>query len=169
MSQFESSPNLNRSARRRTRSPSPHDQLRPRKRQRRGRHRFSPPLLVNRPLSASSIATSIGQYYGVGDEDGLGNLFASYPETFTTAPRPHGSRGLHEPPWELRFDHEVHLSNDFPSGGRQSLRVRIPIPGPETDPLSCSPLQSAQQQQSSPTRAEFQSALKLVRQYQEGP
>ncbi|RKK06573.1 hypothetical protein BFJ65_g18471 [Fusarium oxysporum f. sp. cepae] len=148
----------------RTRSPSPSDQLHARKRRRQSRQsRFSPPLLANRPRSASSIGTSISQYYGVGDEDTLGNLFASYPQTFSTAPQPHGSQGLHEPPWELRFDYEIHLSNDFLTQGRRQQRVRIPIPGPETDPLpSSSPPQSAREQ-SSPTKAEFQSALKLVR------
>ncbi|KAH6881053.1 hypothetical protein B0T10DRAFT_379172, partial [Thelonectria olida] len=63
----------------------------------------------------------------------------------------------------LRFDHEIHLSNDFPTFGRQSLRTRIPIPGPEADPLpSSSPPQLAQEQPS-PPRTDFQSALKLVR------
>ncbi|EGU71885.1 hypothetical protein FOXB_17607 [Fusarium oxysporum f. sp. conglutinans Fo5176] len=115
------------------------------------------------PRSAGSNGTSIGQYYGVGDEDALGNLFASYPQTFTTAPRPHGSQGLHEPPWELRFDHEIHLSNDFPTFGRKLLRTRIPVPGPEADLLPSPPPPQSAQEQPSPPRAEFQSALKLVR------
>ncbi|KAJ3453593.1 hypothetical protein MRS44_017840 [Fusarium solani] len=151
-------------------SPSPSDQLRPRKRQRQSQHtRFSPPLPVltntgrSPSASSSSIGTSIGPYYGIGDEDTLGNLFASCPQAFTTAPRPHGSQGLHESRWELRFDHEIYLSNDFLPQGRRRQRVRIPIPGPETHSLpSSSPSQSAQEQSSS-TRAEFQSALKLVR------
>ncbi|KAG7001028.1 PKS-NRPS hybrid synthetase [Fusarium oxysporum f. sp. conglutinans] len=148
----------------RTRSPSPSDQLQARKRRRQSRQsRFSPPLLANRPRSASSIGTSISQYYGVGDEDILGNLFASYPQTFSTAPQPYESQGLHELPWELRFDYEIYLSNDFLTQGRRQQRVRIPIPRPETDLLpSSSPPQSAREQ-SSPTKAEFQSALKLVR------
>ncbi|KAH7142280.1 hypothetical protein DER46DRAFT_581692 [Fusarium sp. MPI-SDFR-AT-0072] len=76
--------------------------------------------------------------------------------------QPHGSQGLHGPLWELRFDHEVYLSNDFPSRGGRPQRVRIPIPGPETDLLpSYFPPQSSQEQ-SSPARAEFQSALELV-------
>jgi MULE transposase domain/FAR1 DNA-binding domain len=151
------------SQRHRTRSPSPDDELRPRKRQRQSRQsRFSTPLLANSPQSASSIATSIAQYYGAGDEDALGNIFASYPETFTTAPWPHGSRGLNEPPWELRFDQEIYLSNDFLARGRQLQRVRMPIPGPEINQIpSYSPPQSAYKQ-SSPTRAQFQSALRLV-------
>ncbi|KAK2129038.1 hypothetical protein NOF04DRAFT_1343948 [Fusarium oxysporum II5] len=113
----------------RTRSPSPSNQLHARKQRRQSRQsRFSPPLLANRPRSASSIRTSISQYYG-----------------------------------ELRFDYEIHLSNDFLTQGRRQQQVRIPIPGPETNPLpSSSPPQSAREQ-SSPTKAEFQSALKLVR------
>ncbi|KXJ85034.1 hypothetical protein Micbo1qcDRAFT_96439, partial [Microdochium bolleyi] len=63
----------------------------------------------------------------------------------------------------LRFDHEIHLSNDFPTRGRRSQRVRMPIPGPEIgQPPACSPQQSAQEQ-FSPTRPQFQSALRLVR------
>ncbi|KAH6874276.1 hypothetical protein B0T10DRAFT_541184 [Thelonectria olida] len=63
----------------------------------------------------------------------------------------------------LRFDQEIHLSNDFPTRGTRSRRVRIPIPGPEIDQLpSFSPSQPAQEQ-SSPIRPQFQSALKLVR------
>ncbi|KAJ3455755.1 hypothetical protein MRS44_017237 [Fusarium solani] len=164
MLQSESPFNSESNSRRRTRSPSPSCESRPRKRQRQIRQAsFSPPLLANRPRSASSNGTSIGQYYGVGDGDAIGNLFASYPQTFTTAPRPHGSQGLHEPRWELRFDHELYLSNDFPSQGGRRQRVIIPIPGPETDLLpSYSPPQSPREQ-SSPTRVEFQSAFKLVR------
>lgn len=138
-------------------SDSPSSQFPPRKRQRQSYQGSS------RPPSASSTGTSIGRHYGVGDEEALENIFASYPETFTTAPRPHGSRGMNEPPWELRFDQEIHLSNDFHTSRRRSQRVRIPIPGPEADQLpSSSPPQSAQEQ-SSPTKDEFQSALKLVR------
>jgi hypothetical protein len=150
-------------SRRRTRRPSPSDQSRPRKRQRQSRQAgFSPPLHTDRPQSARSTA-SISQYYGIGDEDALGNIFASYPQTFTNFPRLHGSQGLHEPPWELRFDREIYLSNDFLSGRIRSQRVRIPIPGPETDPLSSySPPQPAPRPPT-PTRAEFKSALKLVR------
>lgn len=76
----------------RTRSPSPSDQLRPTKRPRPSQlPRFSPPLLANRSPSASSIATSIEQHDGIGDQDALGNLLASYPQTFSSFPRPHGS------------------------------------------------------------------------------
>ncbi|KAH7460217.1 hypothetical protein FOMA001_g19619 [Fusarium oxysporum f. sp. matthiolae] len=164
MSQFEPPHSSESNSRRRTRRPSPSDQSRPRKRQQQTRPaRFSPPLLTDRPESATSTATSIDQYYGIGDEDALGNLFASYPQTFSSFPRPHGSQGLHEPPWELRFDHEIHLSNNFPSGRTRSQRVRIPVPGPETDlPLSASSPRSTQRPPTA-TRAEFESALKLVR------
>ncbi|KAJ3455672.1 hypothetical protein MRS44_017154 [Fusarium solani] len=131
MSQSEPPYRSESNSRRRTRRPSPSDQSRPRKRQRQARPaRFSPPLLTDRPQSATSTATSIDQYYGIGDEDALGNLFASYPQTFSSFPRPHGS---------------------------------IPIPGPETDLLlSSSPPQSTQRPPIA-TRADFKSALKLVR------
>ncbi|KAG4274334.1 hypothetical protein FPRO04_14530 [Fusarium proliferatum] len=163
MSQSEPPHSSESNSRRRTRRPSPSDQSRPRKRQQQTRPaRFSPPLLTDRPESATSTATSIDEYYGIGDEDALGNLFASYPQTFSSFPRPHGSQGLHEPPWELRFDHEIHLSNNFPSGRTRSQRVRIPIPGPETDLLLSASSRSTQRPPTA-TRAEFESALKLVR------
>ncbi|KAH7119218.1 hypothetical protein EDB81DRAFT_248672 [Dactylonectria macrodidyma] len=128
-------------------------QSRPRKRQRQYQSDSS------RPPSSNSTGTSIGRHYGVGDDDALYNLFASYPETFTTAPRPHGSRGLNEPPWELRFDQEIQLSNDFTTRGTRSQRVRMPIPGPEIGQLPSSSPQQSAQQQSSPTKPQFQSAL----------
>ncbi|GKU11823.1 unnamed protein product, partial [Fusarium langsethiae] len=132
-------------SRRHARSPSPSCESRSRKRQRQSRQAsLSSSILASRPRSASSTGTSVGRYYGAGDGD------------------PHGSQGLHEPLWELRFDHEIYLSNDFPSRGGRPQRVRIPIPGPETDILpSYFPPQSPQAQ-SSPARAEFQSALELV-------
>jgi hypothetical protein len=141
-SEFLSSLEDNLERRIRSPSPSPSDQSCPRKRQRQSRHaRLSPPLLTNRSPSANSIGTSVGQHYGVGDGDAIGNLFASYPQTFSTVPRPHGSRGLHEPRWKLRFDHEIHLSNDFLPQRRRRQHVRIPIPGPEAHPLpSTTPL-----------------------------
>ncbi|KAM5360072.1 hypothetical protein ACJA88_014951 [Fusarium oxysporum] len=163
MLQSESPPSSESDSRRHARSPSPSCESRSRKRQRQSRQAsFSPPILASRPRSASSTGTSVGRYYGAGDGDAVENLFASYPRIFTTAPQPHGSQGLHEPLWELRFDHEIYLSNDFPSRGGRPQRVRIPIPGPETDILpSYFPPQSPQEQ-SSPARAEFQSALELV-------
>ncbi|KAH7471734.1 hypothetical protein FOMA001_g13154 [Fusarium oxysporum f. sp. matthiolae] len=163
MLQSESPPSSESDSRRHARSPSPSCESRSRKRQRQSRQAsFSPPILASRPRSPSSTGTSVGRYYGAGDGDAIENLFASYPRIFTTAPQPHGSQGLHEPLWDLRFDHEIYLSNDFPSRGGRPQRVRIPIPGPETDILpSYFPPQSPQEQ-SSPARAEFQSALELV-------
>ncbi|KAG7423436.1 PKS-NRPS hybrid synthetase [Fusarium oxysporum f. sp. raphani] len=150
---------------RRPRSLSPSNQIHREKRQRTSRQAsFSPPLLVNRPNSASSSAASIGQYYGIGDEDTLSNLFASYPQTFSTFPLPHGSQGLHEPAWDLRFDYEIYLLNEFPSGRTRLQRVRVPIPGPEIDPPPFSSPPEPAQRPSTPTRAEFESAMKIVRQ-----
>ncbi|RKK65216.1 hypothetical protein BFJ69_g16488 [Fusarium oxysporum] len=128
----------------------------------------SPPLLTNRPPSASSTATSstatsIGKYYGIGDEDTLGNLFASYPQTFSTIPQPHGSQGLHEPAWDLRFDYEIYLQNDFLSRRMQHQRVRAPIPGPEIDPLPSNYPPESIQQPPIATKAEFESVMKVVR------
>ncbi|KAJ0126972.1 hypothetical protein HZ326_29921, partial [Fusarium oxysporum f. sp. albedinis] len=163
MLQSESPLSSQSDSRRHARSPSPSCESRSRKRQRQSRQAsLSPSILASRPRSASSTGTSVGPYYGAGDGDAIENLFASYPRIFTTTPQPHGSQGLHEPLWELRFDHEIYLSNDFPSRGGRPQRVRIPIPGPETDILpSYFPPQSPQAQ-SSPARAEFQSALELV-------
>jgi len=39
-------------------------------------------------------STQLKGYYGVGDGDTIANLFASYPQTITTAPWPHRSQGL---------------------------------------------------------------------------
>ncbi|KAG7432514.1 PKS-NRPS hybrid synthetase [Fusarium oxysporum f. sp. raphani] len=98
------------------------------------------------------------------DEDTLSNLFASYPQTFSTFPLPHGSQGLHEPAWDLRFDYEIYLLNEFPSGRTRLQRVRVPIPGPEIDPPPFSSPPEPAQRPSTPTRAEFESAMKIVRQ-----
>ncbi|KAG6997364.1 PKS-NRPS hybrid synthetase [Fusarium oxysporum f. sp. conglutinans] len=123
MLQSESPPSSESDSRRHARSPSPSCESRSRKRQRQSRQAsFSPPILASRPRSASSTGTSVGRYYGAGDGDAIENLFASYPRIFTTAPQPHGSQGLHEPLWELRFDHEIYLSNDFPSRGGRPQR-----------------------------------------------
>ncbi|OAQ59514.1 Zn(2)-C6 fungal-type DNA-binding domain-containingprotein [Purpureocillium lilacinum] len=121
-----------RRSRKRARTPSPREEPQEPRPLKRRRHSpqsdCSPSMTVGSPRSAAS-ATSIGQYYGLGDEDALGNLFASYPRSFTTVPHPHGSQGLHEPWWELRFDHEMYLSNDFLSALPRSQRVGIAIPG----------------------------------------
>ncbi|ORY67136.1 uncharacterized protein BCR38DRAFT_426164 [Pseudomassariella vexata] len=118
-------------AQRRARSPSSSSQSRPSKRQRCHRSNDSP-----RPPSSSSggtsIGTSIGKYYGIGDKESLDNIFASFPQTFTTVPEPHGSRGRYQPLWELRNDHEIYLSNDLLPNNRDHQRVRTPIPGPES-------------------------------------
>ncbi|KAJ0127764.1 hypothetical protein HZ326_29128 [Fusarium oxysporum f. sp. albedinis] len=151
MSQPEPTHSSESNSRRRTRRPSPSDQSRQTR-----LAELGPPLLTDRLQSATSTETSIDQYYGNGDEDALGNLFASYPQAFSSFPQPHGSQGL-------QFDHEIHLSNNFPSGQTRSQRIRTRIPGPETDlPLSSSPPQSTQRPPIA-TRAEFGSALKLVR------
>lgn len=145
------------------RTPSPREEPRPLKRRRHSRQSScSPSTTVDSPQSAASAA-SIGQYYGLGDEDALGDLFASYPRSFTTAPHPRGSQGLHESWWELRFDHEIYLSNDFLSALPRSQRVRAPIPGPETDPFaSDSPPHSASGTPPA-TGLGFKSALRLAR------
>ncbi|KAK0735151.1 hypothetical protein B0T26DRAFT_96929 [Lasiosphaeria miniovina] len=114
--------------------------------------------------SAVSQSSSIGQWYGIGDEDVLSNLFASHPETFTTVPRPHGSRGLHAPTWQLRSDYKLYFSNDLPRPGGRSMQVTIPIPGPEPDLLaSSSPEPSQQSNGPLSPRTQFRSALRLVR------
>jgi hypothetical protein len=110
---------------RRQRSPNPSDQLYLAKRQRR-EARSNPSLVEDRPRSLSSSTTSISHSYGIGDENALDNLFASYPQTFSSLPHPHGSQGLHEPPWDLRFDHEIYLQNDFFRGETRCQLVRAP-------------------------------------------
>jgi hypothetical protein len=134
-------------------------QLRPQKRQRRE-------YIVPRQLSPTNTALSIGSYYGVGDEGALENIFASYPRHFTTIPRPEGSRGLEEPAWELRFDHDIYLSNDYPTRNRPPTRIRGPIPGPEAfrSPLQQSNTTNIEYTDKSISpRAQFNSALRLVR------
>ncbi|KAM5529139.1 hypothetical protein FOXYSP1_16983 [Fusarium oxysporum f. sp. phaseoli] len=60
MSQSEPPHSSESNSRRRTRRPSPSDQSRPRKQQQQTRPtKFSPPLLTDRPESATSTATSI--------------------------------------------------------------------------------------------------------------
>ncbi|KAH6870908.1 hypothetical protein B0T10DRAFT_417921, partial [Thelonectria olida] len=107
------------------------------------------------------------QHYGIGDQDALGNPFASYPQTFSSFPRPHSSQGLHEPSWELRSDYEIYLRNDFPSGRRRSQRIRALITGSEVDPLPPSPPTQPSTQLSTQsqcvTREGFESAMQIVR------
>jgi hypothetical protein len=86
----------------------------------------------SRPTSStSSSGTDPENWYGYGDDDAVYNIFATHPPAlFSTVPRPHGSKGMNEPWWQLRNDSEIYLSNDFPSPGRPSQRVAQPIPGP---------------------------------------
>ncbi|KHN93907.1 uncharacterized protein MAM_01777 [Metarhizium album ARSEF 1941] len=157
---------LPRTPPRRSRSPSPSDQSQRGKRHKSSRRRRSSPSTVeDRPQSASSSATSIGQFYGLGDENALDNLFASFPQTLSSLPHPHGSQGRHEPAWGLRSDYEIYLQNDFFRGKRWSQRVRALIPGPEFDPFASEPPESPPSAQHLPTRtrAEFESAMRIVR------
>lgn len=126
--------------------------------------RFDDSLVEDRPSSVSSSSASVSHSYGIGDENALDNLFASYPQTFSSLPHPHGSQGLHEPPWDLRFDHEIYLQNDFFPGERRCQPVRAPIPGPELDPVASKRYESPPSAQKPPTRtrAEFVSAMSIV-------
>ncbi|GKU09481.1 mule transposase protein [Fusarium langsethiae] len=68
-------------------------------------------------------------YYGVND-DALYNLFATWPESyFTSLPRPHGSRGIDEPWWNLRQS-QIFLDDSFWGGGARRLFTAA-IPGPD--------------------------------------
>lgn len=80
---------LPRTPPRRSRSPSPSDQSQRGKRHKSSRRRRSSPSSVeDRPQSASSSATSIGQFYGLGDENALDNLFASSRKHFQVSHTP---------------------------------------------------------------------------------
>jgi MULE transposase domain len=175
----------------RTRSSTTDNQLPPTKRHRSNRTflsrnydptTFTPPLLLGRTRSAtqrfqairgrlsssaSSAAESVSQYYGVGDEDALDNLFASHPEVFSTNPRPHGSRGLHTPAWEHRNDYEIYLDNSFLGRPQERQRIGASIPGPELNRLELPDL--FYRSENSPplpltiTKPEIKNALKIVR------
>ncbi|OAQ61226.1 transposase [Pochonia chlamydosporia 170] len=150
---------------RKQQSPSPGDQLHRQERERFSRQgRSSPSPVGDRPKSAGSSMTSIGRFYGLGDENALDNQFAAFPQTFSSLPQPHSSQGHHEPAWDLRSDYEIYLQNDFFHETRRVLRVRTLIPGPECDSFASEPEShpSAQQPQTR-TRAEFESALSIVR------
>lgn len=155
---------------RRKRSPSPNSQLHQEKRLRSSvQTRHSSPLLESRPQSAStsissSSASSIGHLYGLGDDNALDNLFACYPQTFSSSPRPYGAQGLLTPEWQLRYDYEIYLWNDFFPGPAQMQRVRAPIPSRELDPFASEPPESPASAQQPPTRtrAEFESAMSIV-------
>ena len=151
---------------RRQRSPSPGDQLHRETQQQPSRQgRSSPSLVEDRPQSASSSAASISRFYGLGDENALDNLFASFPQTLSSLPHPHGSQGLHETAGGLRSDYEIYLQNDFIRGTGQSQRVRVLIPGPEGDPFAPEPPESPSSAQQPPTRTrpEFESAMSIIR------
>jgi MULE transposase domain/FAR1 DNA-binding domain len=162
MSTFERS---TRAKLRRQRIPSASDEAQREKRRCSGQQASSSPSVHDRPQSSSSSTASIGYFYGVGDDNALDNLFASFPQTFSSLPRPHGSQGLHEPAWDLRSDHEIYLQNDFFRGRRRSQRVRTLIPGPELDPFASEPPESPPSSQHPPTRTrtEFESAMHIVR------
>ncbi|KAH7169480.1 hypothetical protein DER46DRAFT_553972, partial [Fusarium sp. MPI-SDFR-AT-0072] len=72
-------------------------------------------------------------------------------------------RGLNEPSWALQFDHDIHLSNDYPVPNGQPTRVRGPIPGPEPIPYPSQPSDATEEQHNTQSpRAKFKSALQLV-------
>lgn len=146
---------------RRKQSPSPSDELSGGKRRRSSQHARSSPL-----PSTSSSSTSIGEFYGLRDENALDNVFASFPQTFSSLPRPHGSPRLHEPAWDLRSDHEIYLQIDFFCERRRIQRVRALIPGPKLDPFASELPESPAPSQQPPTRtkAEFESAMGIARQ-----
>ncbi len=138
------------------------DQSPPKRQRHNQRSNLASPTPSHSPPSTDSTA-SISRFYGIGDEGAAGNLFASYPQTLTTFPRPHGSQGDLESLWGLRYDHEIHLLNDFPPGARRSQCVRVPILGPDPVPLPCYSSTQSDPTSSTATAAEFQSALSLVR------
>ena len=107
-----------------------------------------------------------GEFYGLRDENALDNVFASFPQTFSSLPRPHGSPRLHEPAWDLRSDHEIYLQIDFFCERRRIQRVRALIPGPKLDPFASELPESPAPSQQPPTRtkAEFESAMGIARQ-----
>lgn len=119
-----------------------------------------------RLTSANSSAPSISQFYGSDDYNALDNLFAAYPQRFSTLPLPHGSQGAREPFWDLQFNHDIHLHSSFPRGRPRIQRVRAPVPGPELDIFaSLSPeLESPPSSNRPPTRtrAEFETAMSIV-------
>jgi hypothetical protein len=120
-----------------------------------------------RPSSATTIlssssAQSISQYYGVGDDHALDNLFSCYPHTFSTISRPIGAQGLDLPAVEMQ-PHEIHLQRSFPRRSQRLQQIQASIPAAERDPpITTSPPQLAQGLPNI-TRAQFESALAVVR------
>ncbi|KAH7231128.1 hypothetical protein BKA59DRAFT_361049, partial [Fusarium tricinctum] len=65
----------------------------------------------------------------------------------------------------LQFDHDIHLSNDYPVPNGRPTRVRGPIPGPEPIPLPPQSNRSTEEDYNNTAqlpRAKFKSALQLV-------
>lgn len=125
-----------RRSRSRSRSPSPSDQLIPSKRRRVEREADLPS--PSRPSSRSTIASSISPFYGIGDDNALDNLFASYPQRFSDVPRPHGQRGMNESTWSMRNDHEIYFNTDLTLVSSSVRRVTELIPGEYPYSLSSS-------------------------------
>ncbi|KAL9567377.1 hypothetical protein ACKAV7_008452 [Fusarium commune] len=129
-------------------SPDPFQQPQQRKRKRRANSNLRQPSPSDYPLE---------------DTGALENIFASYPQMLSTVLRPEGMRGLNEPSWALQFDHDIHLSNDYPVPNGQPTRVRGPIPGPEPIPYPSQPSDATEEQHNTQSpRAKFKSALQLV-------
>ncbi|KAG4255526.1 hypothetical protein FPRO03_14130 [Fusarium proliferatum] len=129
-------------------SPDPFQQPQQRKRKRRANSNLRQPSPSDYPLE---------------DTGALENIFASYPQMLSTVPRPEGMRGLNEPSWALQFDHDIHLSNDYPVPNGQPTRVRGPIPGPEPILYPSQPSDATEEQHNTQSpRAKFKSALQLV-------
>ncbi|KAJ9419365.1 hypothetical protein FOXG_07229 [Fusarium oxysporum f. sp. lycopersici 4287] len=89
-------------------SPDPFQQPQQRKRKRRANSDLRQPSPSDYPLE---------------DTGALENIFASYPQMLSTVPQPEGLRGLNEPSWVLQFDHDIHLSNDYPVPNGRPTRM----------------------------------------------
>lgn len=152
---------------RRQRTPSPTDQVYRKKRLRSGRQGIgcSSPV-EGGTQSTSSSAASVSRFYGVGDHYAVDNLFASFPQTFSSLPRPHDKQGFLEPVSDLGFENEIYLQNDFfrEQRRRSPQRVTARIPGPGLDPSGSEPPESSSVPQPlTKTSTEFESALRIVR------
>ncbi|KAI1827820.1 hypothetical protein F4861DRAFT_491348 [Xylaria intraflava] len=71
------------------------------------------------------------EYYGLGDDMALDNLFASYPRRFTTVPYPYEARRTEESLWIPRPNSYIYLENHYYPGKQLLQRVQIPIPMPQ--------------------------------------
>lgn len=153
----------------RTRSPSPSDQLIPSKRRRTERvisssHSTSPNR-SSRPSSSSANSGdgNISQFYGIGHNNALDNLFASYPQRLSTIPKPQARPYHEESTFEMRTDHDITFSNILRTGSIQPRRISIPIPSEYTDPFLPTSSTPSTQDPPDATRVEFQPALRLIR------